>query len=211
MNFSWAAKQNHRMVGVGRDLCGSSSPTLLPKQGHLQHLSMTSLCPLLLQAAEDRGVYRAYGDRSYWRGAASRVGTAPFWGCATRPCDGVVEVQVLRTSGGNGGYTREACAWLSLIPFSAAGGRLFFPPVLRTGLCPGLARCVASFCSARWPPELGAALLRGREQHRGLKPGFGPWPCHWSTLGWINSLCLSLAWLSPLKKNSTSKLHHSHL
>jgi len=24
--------QNHRMVGVGRDLCGSSSPTLLPKQ-----------------------------------------------------------------------------------------------------------------------------------------------------------------------------------
>ena len=28
--------QNHRMVGVGRDLCGSSSPTLLPKKGHLQ-------------------------------------------------------------------------------------------------------------------------------------------------------------------------------
>jgi len=28
--------QNHRMFGVGRDLCGSSSPTLLLKQGHLQ-------------------------------------------------------------------------------------------------------------------------------------------------------------------------------
>jgi len=28
--------QNHRMVGVGRDLCGSSSPTSLLKQGHLQ-------------------------------------------------------------------------------------------------------------------------------------------------------------------------------
>jgi len=28
--------QNHRMLGIGRDLCGSSSPTLLPKQGHLQ-------------------------------------------------------------------------------------------------------------------------------------------------------------------------------
>jgi len=28
--------QNHRMVGVGRDLCGSSSPTPLPKKGHLQ-------------------------------------------------------------------------------------------------------------------------------------------------------------------------------
>ena len=26
--------QNHRMVGVGRDLCGSPSPTLLPKQCH---------------------------------------------------------------------------------------------------------------------------------------------------------------------------------
>jgi len=25
------------MFGVGRDLCGSPSPTLLPKQGHLQH------------------------------------------------------------------------------------------------------------------------------------------------------------------------------
>jgi len=30
------------MVGVGKDLCGSSSPTPLPKQGHLQ------------QAAQDR-------------------------------------------------------------------------------------------------------------------------------------------------------------
>ena len=35
--------QNHRMVGVGRDLWGSSSPTPLTKQGHLQ------------QAAQDRG------------------------------------------------------------------------------------------------------------------------------------------------------------
>jgi len=29
-------RQNHRMVGVGRDLCGSPSPTPLPKQGLLQ-------------------------------------------------------------------------------------------------------------------------------------------------------------------------------
>ena len=28
--------QNHRIVGVGRDLCGSSRPTPLPKQGHPQ-------------------------------------------------------------------------------------------------------------------------------------------------------------------------------
>ena len=34
--------QNHRMFGVGRDLCGSSSPTALLKQGQLQ------------QAAQDR-------------------------------------------------------------------------------------------------------------------------------------------------------------
>ena len=28
--------QNHRMVGVGRDRCGSSNPAPLTKQGHLQ-------------------------------------------------------------------------------------------------------------------------------------------------------------------------------
>jgi len=28
--------QNHRMAGVGRDLWGSSGPTPLPKQGHLE-------------------------------------------------------------------------------------------------------------------------------------------------------------------------------
>ena len=31
-----AESQTHRMFGVGRDLCGSSSPTHLSKQGHLQ-------------------------------------------------------------------------------------------------------------------------------------------------------------------------------
>ena len=31
-----AFSQNHRMLGVGRDLCGSSTPTALLKQGHLQ-------------------------------------------------------------------------------------------------------------------------------------------------------------------------------
>jgi len=31
-----SGSQNHRMFGVGRDLCGSSSSTPLPKQGHLQ-------------------------------------------------------------------------------------------------------------------------------------------------------------------------------
>jgi len=31
------------MVGVGRDLCGSSSPTLLPKQGRLQQAAQDSV------------------------------------------------------------------------------------------------------------------------------------------------------------------------
>ena len=34
--ITFTESQNHRMVGIGRDLCGSSSPTLLPMQGHLQ-------------------------------------------------------------------------------------------------------------------------------------------------------------------------------
>ena len=36
--------QNHRIVGLGRDLCGSSSPTPLPKQGHLT-AGCTGPCP----------------------------------------------------------------------------------------------------------------------------------------------------------------------
>ena len=34
--FDILGTQNHSMVGVGRNLHGSPSPTLLPKQGHLQ-------------------------------------------------------------------------------------------------------------------------------------------------------------------------------
>jgi len=33
---AWLHPQRHRMVGVGRDLWGSSGPTPLPKQGHLE-------------------------------------------------------------------------------------------------------------------------------------------------------------------------------
>ena len=42
----FSVSQNHGMVVVGRELCGSSSPTLLPKQGHLQ------------QAAQDLGMVK---------------------------------------------------------------------------------------------------------------------------------------------------------
>jgi len=33
---TFGGSQNHRMLEVGRDLCGSSSPTPVPKQGHLE-------------------------------------------------------------------------------------------------------------------------------------------------------------------------------
>ena len=35
LHYRITESQNHRMSGVGMDLCGSSSPTPLPKQGHL--------------------------------------------------------------------------------------------------------------------------------------------------------------------------------
>ena len=44
--------KNHRMVGVGRDLCGSSSPTPLPKQGHLNRLHRT-LCRRVLNISRE--------------------------------------------------------------------------------------------------------------------------------------------------------------
>jgi len=41
-NYRITESQNHRMFEVGRHLCGSSSPTLLPKQGHLQQAAQFS-------------------------------------------------------------------------------------------------------------------------------------------------------------------------
>jgi len=49
--------QSHRIVGVGRDLCGSSSPTLLPKQGHLEQAAKD-----LVQAGLWFGVFSVKGD-----------------------------------------------------------------------------------------------------------------------------------------------------
>ena len=40
--------QNHRIVGVGRDLCGSSSPTLLLKQGQVLPLHATPASDFIL-------------------------------------------------------------------------------------------------------------------------------------------------------------------
>jgi len=55
--------QNHRMVGVGRDLCGSSSPSLLLKQGHLQQAAED-----LVQAgtSEDNSLLRSGYVLAHW-------------------------------------------------------------------------------------------------------------------------------------------------
>jgi len=41
--------QTHRMLGVGKDLCGSSSPTPLPKQGHLEQAAQWCLSAIYVQ------------------------------------------------------------------------------------------------------------------------------------------------------------------
>jgi len=59
------ASQNHRMLGAGRDLCGSSSPAPLPKQGKHSHAAslycmyqilLTVLLYLRLQSTGDMGL-----------------------------------------------------------------------------------------------------------------------------------------------------------
>jgi len=53
--------QNHRTAGVGRDLCGSSSPTLLPKQGHLQQAAQ-DLVQADLEHLQRRRLYNLPGQ-----------------------------------------------------------------------------------------------------------------------------------------------------
>jgi len=57
--------QNHRMVGVGRNLCGSSSPTLLPKQGHLQQAAqdLVQANPATLTLALERLPFATSGNQ----------------------------------------------------------------------------------------------------------------------------------------------------
>jgi len=53
--------QNHSMVGVGRDLCGSSSPTPLPKQGHLQE-AVQDLVQVGLEYLQKRRMHNLSGQ-----------------------------------------------------------------------------------------------------------------------------------------------------
>ena len=52
--------QNHRMVGVGRDRCGSSSPTPLPKQGHLEQAAQDHV-RVGLEYLQRRGLHNLSG------------------------------------------------------------------------------------------------------------------------------------------------------
>jgi len=53
--------QNHRMFRVGRDLCGSSSPTPLPEQGHLQQAAQ-DLVQVGLEYLQRRRVHNFPGQ-----------------------------------------------------------------------------------------------------------------------------------------------------
>jgi len=53
--------QNHRMFGVGRDLCGSSSPTLLPKKGHLE-LTAQDLVQVEFEYLQSRRLHNPSGQ-----------------------------------------------------------------------------------------------------------------------------------------------------
>jgi len=50
--FIVTASQNHRMLGVGRDLWGSFRPTPLPKQGHLQQAAQDHVTGGVLTSPE---------------------------------------------------------------------------------------------------------------------------------------------------------------
>ena len=49
------------MFGVGRDLCGSSCPTPLPKQGHLQH-AVPDLVQVGLEYLQRRRIHSLSGQ-----------------------------------------------------------------------------------------------------------------------------------------------------
>jgi len=53
--------QNHRMVGVGRDLCGSSSPTPLQKQVHLEQAAQ-DLVQVGLEYLQRRRIHNLPGQ-----------------------------------------------------------------------------------------------------------------------------------------------------
>jgi len=53
--------QNHRVFGVGRDLCGSSGATPLPKQGHLEQAAQ-DLVQAGLEHLQRRRIHSLHGQ-----------------------------------------------------------------------------------------------------------------------------------------------------
>jgi len=60
-NHRITESQNHRMLGVGRDLCGSSSPTLLLKQG-LSEQAVQDLVQVGLEYLQRRRLHNLPGQ-----------------------------------------------------------------------------------------------------------------------------------------------------
>jgi len=60
-HFRITESQNYRMVRVGRDLCESSSPTLLPKQAHLQQ-ALEDLVQAVLNISRERDSTASLGS-----------------------------------------------------------------------------------------------------------------------------------------------------
>jgi len=124
--------QNPRMVRVGRDLCGSSSPTPLPKQGHLQQ----AVCR---RSAEDggRNALPSCSRPASRRGSLARFGSGERPGSSVRRADlpppavlGTVPGHVLGTLGGQVGRLVPevkpaacGCPWCGRARLAALGGR----------------------------------------------------------------------------------------
>ena len=79
LNALITESQNHRIVGVGRDLCGSPSPTFLLKQGHLQQ-AVEDLVQVGLEYLQRRRLLTGtHGSTEPWKSSSTSRGLDPIW------------------------------------------------------------------------------------------------------------------------------------
>ena len=84
-----ATLQNHRTFGVGRDLCGSSSPNPLPKQGHLQQAAQD-----LVQAGIEYLQRRLHNLPGLWAPWPCSRAPSPSEGSSSSCSDGTSSASV---------------------------------------------------------------------------------------------------------------------